>query len=293
MTRADAGPKTCIASDGLVARIGRAYVSRKLDWLEEFLIHALKVTKSMPDRAYVDLFAGPGLTVTKDTKEEIQSGALRALRVQSPGKYPVRFTQASLVNVLPEHQGALRQRAARMINRVVPEASTAWPCADSNSEIESIMAGVKRQGYTFVFADPENARQLPFRTLERLTACGHAHLDLYMLYPWGMDLRRRLGRDHTAAMTAFYGSDAWQAVRATHPTGARNQRSMAMRDLYLQRLRTLWEFAMPVEEVNFVGDHNLYWMIYATNNKLGETLAAAVTKKMRRERSEQGEILLG
>ncbi|MGD9525031.1 MAG: three-Cys-motif partner protein TcmP [Gemmatimonadales bacterium] len=277
----------CLASDGLIARKGGAHAELKLAWLETFLAHALAATKSMRDRAYIDLFAGPGITIPKNGGLEIPAGALRALQAVAHGKNGVAtFTEAHLLNLDPGHSEALRARVDSLPDRKISRDMIYHHVGDANLLVRDVLSRV-RDGYVLAFVDPESASQLPWSTIEALRSQGHNHIDAYILYPWGQSIRRR-AVDQPGILDEFYGTEEWREIDREFPTDAqRHDRSRAHRELYLRRLGGLWKHAIPVREVTREQtQQNLYHMLYATDHPDARKIAAGVVKAFEKRHAQ-------
>lgn len=281
---------------GLPARKCGAYVETKLGWLGDYLESALGATSSKIDRVYVDPFAGPGMSFDESTGRIFPSGALRAVTARGPGKAGKSFTEARLVNVDSASTAALAARIELLPTTAVPQSGISLRTADSNLVIESLVSDIDPRAYVFVFADPESPSQLPFETLRRMRSLGHRSMDLYLLFPWGMGIRRLLSYKELTpeainVVDAFYGTEAWRTIYEDHPTSAsRRQRSLRLRELYMQQLRGLgWSSVREAAAVNLSGERNLYWMLFATSSDVGNRIAGGVTRA-RTNRVGQGEF---
>lgn len=287
------GDDDCMGTDGLPARKGGQYAALKLGWLDEYLRGALTATQGMIGRNYVDLFAGPGLSVVKGTSEETPGGAMVAVSSRGKGKLGRGFDSCHFVNLDPAHDAALRARVGRLPDAelTVPRERIHYWHRDANAAVSDVMQRLPVRDYNFVFADPENARQLPWSTVEALKLQGHQAVDLYVLFPWGMHIRRQMAAQ-PRVFDDFFGTDAWRDILARHRMfGQRVERARAMRDLYLTQLRRHWVYAQEVLPVNLRGDQNLYWMLFASSHKAGSDICAGAAAAMRK-RSHQGELFL-
>lgn len=288
------------APDGLPARVGGPYVEDKLGWLGDYLTSALSATTRKLDREYLDLFAGPGLTIDPDTANLYPSGALRAVVARAPGTGGVAFTRARLVNVNPDHTSALQHRISAA-PLALPVERIECITADSNASVAQLLQGIHPQAYVFAFADPENPAQLPFDTLRQLRAHGHQSIDLYLLFPWGMGIRRMIPWGRTIGPTEerilndFYGTEEWHAIVSSHATaGRRRERSLALRRLYMRQIESLgWPRVSEAAQVNQVGDRNLYWMLFATGHEAGDRIARGVSAARLRSRTAGQADLFG
>jgi len=273
------------ASDGILARSGHFYAGRKLAWLDTFLAYALTVTQDNPDRIFVDLFAGPGRSVVAHPPMEMSGGAIRTLRTCANGKSGAALTATHCVNLNRRHHDALVERIRRLPDDecLVPRDKIHLHHADANEIVRPLMKGLPPQSYTLVFADPESAQQLPWETIKAIRQAGPERVDLYMLFPYGMDITRnmpwgKLTQEQQAVHDGFFGTERWRDVVAQFTTNSRRrERRRAVMDFYLGRLRSLWKHAIIVEDVALRGDQNLYYMLFASRHDVAERIAAGVT----------------
>lgn len=279
MARARADERVRKAADHLRARVNGAYAEDKLSFLDRYLPPALTVTsKWWPERVYLDLFAGPGLNIVDGTAHEYEGAALRALRARSSNKSAVGFTQALLVNVDPRDADALERRVDALEARgelAVPRERVRIVCANANVVVQECRKYLPQQrAYVFAFADPESPTQWPWSSVEALRRECPTALDLYMLFPDDMGIRRMLAYNaqrlepNVEALTRFFGTDAWRPHWDDRITPARRGTLMrALSTLYIERLRKLWAHAHAVRKIRLKGDAGLYSMLFATANE--------------------------
>ena len=286
-----------IASDGLRARENGEWAKRKLEFLDQFGPPALDATEKKRRRVYIDLFAGPGLNLAHTTGGgEFESGALRMLTMRGSGEARPAFTDAYLVNLDRDDQQALTERVDRLDHATrlaLPRGAIRLLEGDANQLIPSILSACNRMDYLFVFADPENPSQWPWRSVEALVAGGHESMDLYLLLPLEMGIRRLLnfkGGPHQAdRLTEFFGTDAWEPIVGERVTPAQSQRLIqALEDLYLRRLGRYWSHVNEVLSVHRVGNQGLYRMIFASNHDAGLNIARWAKRKA--EGGDQGNL---
>ena len=269
--------------DGIRARVNGSYAEVKLSFLDNYLPPALAVTLRKPERVYIDLFAGPGLSFAPDRGTFHHAAALRALRLRSSNGGRVAFTRAILVNLNPDDHAALTAR----IDRLDAEGKLALPrgqvetlLADANDVVRSLLPSLNRHGYVFAFADPESPNQWPWGTVKTLRELAPRSTDLYMLLPDRMGVQRLLAyaqdrlEPNADALTRFFGTDAWRRIwerRVT--TGQRRELQRDLGRLYHGRLRELWRYVRSARRVNRAGNAGLYSMVFATEHAAGHNLA--------------------
>lgn len=272
------------AKDGLRARDNGEWAKQKLAFLEDFVPPALQATQRKLTRVYLDLFAGPGRNVGRETGEEFDGSPLRSLRMHAPNNPETTFTHAAFVNYSKRDHAALQARVAAAlqdgrsrlpVGRVMPEQG------DANALIPQLLTRIDQRAYVFVFADIEAPRQWPWASVEALKAQGHESVDLYMLFPLDMAIQRLIcyEREHSARyaalLTRFFGTDAWRefAERRRH-RGHAPQLRVDLEALYLRQLRTRWDHAGSVQVVKRRGEHYLYRMLFATSHDAGRKIAS-------------------
>ena len=208
-----------LADDGLRARDNGEWAVEKLDFISTFAPPALKATAAKRSRWYVDLFAGPGINVIRGSARQIEGSALRAIELTAPRELSIAFTDAIFVNRDHRDHRALNERLAARVAagrcRIAPDRLVTER-GDANELISRIMGQIHPRAYAFVFADMEAPRQFPWTSVQTLRASGHESVDLYMLFPLDMALKRLLSTNPctvaqcSATLTSFYGTDEWR-----------------------------------------------------------------------------------
>ncbi len=247
---------------------------------------------------YIDLFAGPGRNF--DGRAEFPGGALRALEAAGKGS-GTSFTDAVLVNVDAADHDALTERVQRAcasgISRV-PLDRLHLLQGDANSLVGDIISRFDSWDYLLVFADIEAPRQLPFSTLRTLKA-SHRSVDLYVLFPLDMALKRLLAynrrrREQFAPiLDQFFGSREWRPLvdelRAN--PDRRDMLGRALTELYCARLRTLWDDAQPVLDVHLRHRQRLYKMLFAASHDAAVRIRRHIQQLLTADaRSGQGDL---
>jgi three-Cys-motif partner protein len=288
------GAQRTYGDDGFVVRDNGEWAKRKLEFLEQFGPVALKATRSKRSRVYVDLFAGPGINQPQPLQPPqapqapFAGSPLRALSLRSSSGET--FTDAYFINKNPLDHTALDARISAAIegghSHVSRESAHVW-LGDANERVTEILDTVHPKSYVFVFADPANPSQLPWRTIELLKSHrAHKSVDLYTLFPYGMALSRMASYNADAtevnapALNAFYGDESWRSCMTLRASGAFSREfARCMLDVYLAKLRSQWEYAGVACEVR-IGNRDLYKMLFATSAVAGRKIAQWATKKL-------------
>jgi three-Cys-motif partner protein len=286
------------ASDGHVARDSGHWAKVKLSFLDFYCPTALVITRKFPERHYIDLFAGPGKNIDRETGEEFDGSPLRVLR--SRAKTGTTFTHAVFVNMARRDHDALERRVNAMYDAgeaVIPRENVRLILGDANVALPEILRSIHPLSYILIFADIEAPRQWPWASVEAMKAGGHRSVDLYLLFPIDMGLVRLAGyseadRERWApVLTPFFGTEEWKGLadelRVTSEQSPAFRRALV--DLYLSRLRGLWEYSVSVLGLKRRGDQILYEMLFASNAKPAAELQRWAQRKMR-ELGDAGQI---
>ncbi|MGH7617457.1 MAG: three-Cys-motif partner protein TcmP [Gemmatimonadaceae bacterium] len=287
-----------IASDGLRARKNGAWGREKLSFLDEFVPPALAATTKKRERFYVDLFAGPGRNVVPDTLEEFDGSAIRALWHTAPGRSTLHFDGAYLVNKDPLDQEALRLRIERLrAERPCPvlEKNIQFLTHDANRLVGRIMREIHPKAYALVFADITKPSHWPWSSVRQLKSAGHESVDLYLLFPWGMALKRMLSFNEGSVeqsgpvLDRFFGTEEWRTLLAKRVTSSQSPDfARSVIDYYMDRLRALgWKHVIVARDIRRDDNVGLYKMLYASNHPAGGNIADWSAS---RARDDQGRL---
>lgn len=209
-------PVYCTGPDGLPARIVGPWVERKDHFVDTYAhMVATGMKNRWPNRAYVELFAGPGVSWDKTRQRFRDGSALRSLGHE--------FTNRVFVDIDQVATDALRRRIAdRRPGLIAPVLQL-----DCNAAVEDIRTAVPANALTLVFVDPTNY-QVRMDTLRRLTE--NRTMDLLITFHEG--ILRRLTRVDPPAVDAFFDTPRWKDC-LRQPT---ELRAAALRALYGEQL---------------------------------------------------------
>jgi three-Cys-motif partner protein len=182
-------------SDGLPTRQVGPWVERKAHYVDYYAgMFATGMHRKWPRRAYVELFAGTGLSWDYGHCREIEGSALRALRRD--------FTDYVFVDI---DEAAMVALAARLERHPQPEhrrlTLLSEDCNDAVGRVRAAIDGA----ITLVFVDPTNW-QIRLDSIARLVD-GRA-VDLLFTFHHGA--MRRVG--NAPALDAFFGTDRWHPL---------------------------------------------------------------------------------
>jgi len=183
------------AKDGLPARQVGPWVERKAHYVDYYADMFATGMKKWPRRAYVELFAGTGVSWDYGHRVEIDGSAVRALRRD--------FTEYVFVDIDDVATGALAQRVARVARRPgqhPPRILT----ADCNDAIPTVRAAIDG-AICLAFVDPTNW-QVRFESIAELVR--DRRVDLLFTFHHGAMRRVR----DAAALDAFFDTSQWQRL---------------------------------------------------------------------------------
>ena len=187
--------------DGLPLRPSGEWVGRKYHYLKRYLdIFSVSMKKKW-DLTYIDLFAGPGSCVMRESGEETAGSALISLQSDFNRYIFVEQNQANLE--------ALKTRCARS-----PKFSQIeFLLGDCND----VVARIKWDGLALAFIDPTGI-DFHFETVRKLAASGR--VDLLMTVMEGMDIRRNLKiyteQGEQSALAKFVGGSVpWSRIHSS------------------------------------------------------------------------------
>jgi three-Cys-motif partner protein len=215
-----------LASDGLPARQTGPWVHEKKFYLERYLsIFSRGVGPKWNGKlSYIDLFAGPGRSVIRDTGEEVDGSPFVALNCD--------FARYVFVD-LPDVVDTLRIRVANH-----PKwASISLIEGDCNEVVDAINDASPPDHLTLAFVDPPGL-QIHFRTIERLVR--NRKVDLLMTIQFGMGIRLNLPQylqSERDSLTDFLGDMSWRDDFKAG--GSHSQIGQRILDRYIGQLREL------------------------------------------------------
>jgi three-Cys-motif partner protein len=206
------------ASDGLPARQVGPWVERKAYYVDYYAdMFAKGMSRKWPRRAYVELFAGTGVSWDYGHCAEIQGSAIRALLRN--------FTDYAFVDIDAAATAALAARVNAAGLR--PGSRKTILTSDCNDAIDGVRAATAG-AISLAFVDPTNW-QIRFEAVARLVE-GRS-VDLLLTFHHGA--MRRV--NSAAALDAFFDTDHWRKLVAL----PRLEVAGALVELYNQQLSQL------------------------------------------------------
>ncbi|HEY0152515.1 MAG TPA: three-Cys-motif partner protein TcmP [Longimicrobium sp.] len=218
---------------------------------------------------YVDLFAGAGHALLKESGRRVLSSAMLALQVAH------RFDRYVFCEADPRRMAALRER----VGRVAPEADVVFLEGDANQIAQSIVPAIPPGSLAFCFADPygTNIRLSAIRVL-----AAARRMDFLILLALGMDANRNkelYRADESKRLDEFLGDATWRERWAVEEKqGGRFQRFLARE--YAGAMQSLGYLETALDEMHPVKDRGrlLYHLAFFSKVELAKKLWSEARK---------------
>ena len=182
---------------------------------------------------YIDLFAGAGKSIIKNTETILPGSPLLALNARTP------FNKYIFCERDPKNFDVLKIR----VKRLFPERDCSFFCGDVNASIERLLEKVPKYSkhfrvLSFCFIDPFNTSQLKFETIRKIS---RIYVDFLILIPSYMDINRNIvsyirKTDHSIDL--FLGDQEWRVQwrkRALNP----KMFGQFVVDLFCEKMRSI------------------------------------------------------
>ena len=268
--------------DGLLMRETGAWAAEKLDYLARYIdVFETAMRQKWPVRYYVDLLAGPGKNIVRDSGTILLGSPLLALTATYP------FTGYFFADLSDENTKALQQRCAASPHSQRVDIRT----GDCNDLVNDIVAYIRQDDWrslNLAFLDPEGM-ELRWETVTNLATV--RRMDLIINYPEGglnRYMPKAFGKADQTKVDDFFGDRAWREIyHDWQNSGAPLGLHRRLMDFYKERLQELGytEF----RQVDQGGDEPLirnvrrraplYRLLFASKHLLGHDFWHKVTRR--------------
>jgi three-Cys-motif partner protein len=243
-----------IGTDGNLALTVGPWAREKLHYIGRYCeIFNTGMKNRWPIRAYIDLFAGPGLCRVWTTREEILGSPLLALKSTTP------FTHYYFNDLHAETLHALEERVRQYKLPNVQYFNT-----DCNSAVDELLDKLPSDSLDFCFIDPFKW-EIKFDSIRKLTE--NRRMDLAITFHVGNI--KRVTEQPPPELLAFFPDDRWleeyrKARRERKHTGR------VLLDAYKRGLTSLGYEAIKdyILQVN-TKNVPLYHLIFASKSPRG------------------------
>ena len=258
--------------DGLLMRETGAWAEVKLDYLARYIdVFETSMRQKWPVRYYVDLLAGPGKNVVRDSDAILLGSPLLALTTTYP------FTGYFFADLSDENTQALQQRCDASPNSHRVDIRT----GDCNDLVNDIVAHIKqndRHSLNLAFLDPEGM-ELRWETVTKLATV--RRIDLMINYPQGglnRSMPQAFETERQTSVDRFFGDRAWREIyQDCQSRGSLLGIHRRLIDFYKERLQD-WGYTEVLRD-DEVGDEPLvrnarrraplYRLLFASKHPLG------------------------
>jgi len=192
------------AQDGLPARVSGPWTREKLTYVEKYASAFMKAMApkrkagKWSELVYLDLLAGPGRGIDRDSGAEFDGSPLRALRV-TPAFDRLFFADLSRRNV-----EAIRRRIASTDSSRVD-----LRVGDCNTTAKDLVAQLSGRALGLAFVDPQGF-EATFRLFRSLAT---RRIDVLFLFPSGIGIARNLrkfAQQARSPMDDLWGGGEWR-----------------------------------------------------------------------------------
>ena len=256
--------------DGLPVRDSGPWIQRKYFFLKRYMDIFTRGMKAkwQGHLSYIDLFAGPGRCLVRDTNSEVDGSPLIALNHE--------FSKYILVEKDPESLRVLRQRCGKSPKH----RSIQIIEGDCNTVISKVVP----DGLSLAFIDPTGI-DVHFDTIRALTS--GRPVDLLMTVQFAMDMKRNFEQfrkqGSRSKLWKFLGGNVdWPAVRD----------AKAALELFKERVRGLEYRTAEFRDItvrNVQRNVPMYFLFFASKNPKGIEFWNKITA---RDETGQGQLEL-
>jgi len=259
-----------------------AWAAVKLDYLARYInVFETSMRQKWPVRYYVDLLAGPGKNIIRESGTILLGSPLLALTTTYP------FTGYFFADLSDENTKALQQRCAASPHSQRVDIRT----GDCNDLVNDTVAHIKQDDWhslNLAFLDPAGM-ELRWETVAKLATV--RRMDLIINYPQGglnRYMRQAFETEGQTSVDEFFGDRAWRRIyqdwqNSGAPLGPHRQ----LIDFYKERLQELGYTEVLRDDQ--VGDEPLirnarrraplYRLLFASKHSLGHDFWHKVTRR--------------
>ena len=259
---------TTLASDGLPAIDQGPWSRDKLHFVSRFAeMFSMGMKNHWPTRAYVDLFAGPGLCLDRTTGEEFHGSPMLALRCKTP------FTHLYLNDGNPGYVSALKQRQ----ESVFPDSNVSYYELDCNEAASVVYDNVPSWALVLCFIDPWTY-EITFDSLAKL--CQHRSLDLIVTFH-STAIKRNAHHD-IAAVDRFLGDETWREEYFAAEGDPSRPRTHVLIKTFTAKLRERLGFTHFGEPEVIRNTHGapMFYLLFASRHPKGLDFWSKASERM-------------
>lgn len=273
--------------DGLPVRPSGDWAQDKLFYVKHYIDTFEKSMRSKQwrSRVYIDLFAGPGKCIDRDTQEYFLGSPLLALTTEYP------FTDYFFVDVDNESLEALKARSKKT---KVPEDRIRFWVGNANKKVYDVAQEIRKidnqyisgvwPSLNLVFLDP-NGLELEWNIVAELAQM--KRMDLIIHYSQqGVErmVKRSINAQNETTLDRFFGDDGWKDIYNKHKDSARGYHRPLINH-YKSKLKKLGYAEVKDDEEIWTEplmrnqkNAPLYRLLFASKSELGVKFWKDITK---------------
>ncbi|MBI4678591.1 MAG: three-Cys-motif partner protein TcmP [Elusimicrobia bacterium] len=240
------------------------------DWSEDkhyYLNHYINIFetgmhKKWASRAYIDLFSGPGVCMSREARRVTDGSPLIALKADYPfTDYYFSDLNATVVKALKRRCEPFGSKPGIRINIFQK---------DSNAVASEVAAMIDAKTLCLAFIDPTGL-DFKFDALRALT--GGKKMDLIIHFPIGTAIKRNIEKwfkKDQSKMDAFFAGSEWRGIYEGNQGNLTNLTS-GLLGLYRAKLAQIGYAMEPADAVQIRNSKNvpLYALLFASKNPRG------------------------
>jgi three-Cys-motif partner protein len=258
------------------------WVTEKLDYLHRYIdLFEKSMRNKWLIRNYIDLMAGPGKNLIRETKQILLGSPLIALTTQFP------FTGYYFIDIDPANTSALQERckASPLLNSIHIETGD---CNVIVNQVVKQISSTQERSLNLAFLDPEGL-ELEWSSIKKLA--GIKKMDFVINYPEG-GLNRMMAKVYRGSnddiVDLFFGTQDWRKVYNRFKNQHKSGLHRDLIDLYKSQLQSLGYVEIKGGDDaggneplirNAQRNAPLYRLIFASKNPLGEKFWRSITKR--------------
>ena len=263
-------------ADGLPASEVGAWTEEKHERLRKYIDSSHGARRKYSNRAYLDLYCGPGRSWIRETGAFVDGSPLVAFG--SAGTHGDQFTDVFVSDANPGYVSAAEQRLRTR------GANVHAAVGGAVSTVDQFIAQLDPDGLHFAFLDPYNLGALPFSIIRKIASV--KRMDL-LVHVSAMDLKRDLHN--------YIRPDGPKDLDDFAPGWRDHVDSKRRQDLVRQDIFEYWRSLIKglgtssndtVELVENSKGAELYWLVFIARHALAHKLWEAVSNV-----SGQGRLL--
>lgn len=250
------------AQDGHIARCAPCWTEEKHKLINHYCdIFTRGMKNKFPQLNYIDLFAGPGKYIIRETGIEGSGSPLIAAGY--------KFHNIYLNDLDAKCTDALDMRLRQNGNSNFKIFNS-----DANFIAKDINSLLSLNSLSFCLADPNNMGDLKFSTLGDIT--NGRRVDLLINFHYGNDYRRWVNTVDGKKYDEAFGTDKWRKIEAKYNNKEISFRAKVIIDLFIEQLE-IFGFIRPDKCGSFIHykelrnskNSLLYYLIFASKHQRG------------------------